>query len=168
MEKSDGKSEREKELEEIVGQLEEEKRQLEATVLEYQYRTGEKKRPPEEITLKDYLTGLYNLSTRSNFVGENFIVTDATLTSFDFTDSLWKRVCSLGYALYVYLSDTDGKVTRFKHFCPKSSRLAFEEMLNPLVNTYPQVIVQSTSTRIHFIRGLVKKDGEKVYFDNIH
>lgn len=172
MKQSEEKSEREIELEERVGELKARKEELEGTVLEYEYRLKIKQRPPEKITLKEYLARLYDGSTRGEIIEKgirrNYIVTDAKLVSFDFTDSLWKRACSLGYALYVYLSDTDGKVTKFKYFCPKKSRSNFEEMLNPLVDTCPQVIVQSTSTRIHFIRGLVKEDGGKVYFDNIH
>jgi hypothetical protein len=162
------KTERELELEQRIAELE-------GVVLEYQYKLGEKPMPPQSKTLKEYLALLYDPSTKEDTIkkGSNsgFIITDAVF-NFDFSDGLWARLKNLGpYSLNVYLSykDEKGKTrpVKFKYFCSKRKKSAFEKRLAPLVGKVYPFVVSSTSAKCHFVEGFVKEDGEIFYFRTV-
>jgi len=163
------------ELEERVRELEEENQGLKDQLLEYQYKTGERPRPPQKKTLKEYLALLNNYSTRGDTIDKGkksgFIITDGAF-DFDFSDGFWARLSNLGiYSLNVYLSyaNEDGKTKtiKFKYFCSKRKKSALEEMLSSLVRKVCPFVVSSTSTSYHFVQGLVQEDGNILYFDDI-
>ena len=77
----------------------------------------------------------------------------------------FSRLRSLGYAIYIYLSDDDGNITRFKHFCSKKDKPKFEELLNPLVGSYPKFAVESTAASCRFVKGVEQERDKIFYFD---
>jgi hypothetical protein len=168
-----GRSNEEKDLADKVrglraenSRLREERTELEAQVLTYEYRLGIKSRPPQEITLNGYLTRLNNQNTKGNTIKEGkesgFILTNARVTGFGFKRD-W--IFFLHY-LYVDVSDNEGNNVRLIHWCSKKYQPVFNEILTPYVGNVPPVIVESTSTRYHFIDGIVQDDKE-LRFDNL-
>jgi len=157
-------------------QLTERVAELEETVLGYQYRLGEKQEPPKEITLKEYIALLNDPSTKGDTIDNGnesgFIVTDAVF-DFDFSEGFWARLCNLGFhSLNVHLSYTDdngkNRAVEFVYYCSKRRQTALRDKLNPFKGAIHSVIVCSTSTKYHFASGLIKENGEKIYFDYIH
>ena len=147
--------------------LRERKTELEGKVAEYELRLGINQ-PLKEMTLKDYVSKLYDRSTRGKIIdGGKHVLSDAKLVGFEFTDKLLARIKSLGYAMYIDLADEDGKVTRFKRFCSKKDKSKFEELLNPLIGYCPRFTVESYSTSCRFVEGIKQEEGKTLYFDKL-
>lgn len=145
--------------------------ELESLVLEYQYRTGEKQRPPKTATLKEYLKGLDNKA--DGFAKNPFVIKEATV----FRCGCKRDIIPITQRLYLELkcAGINGRETVFNFYYgfvfrnPEIEK-KFTEVLNPYKDL--EFIVHATpkggifTGYYMFVDGIIKK-GKEILFKDV-
>jgi hypothetical protein len=158
----------EAELEERVRELEEENQGLKKQLLEYQYKTGEKKKPLDEKNLVEYLDALNDPEKVEEYKSKKYIVAGATIADFDSKLDPCLLFC-VGY-LYIDVLDQKGNTTRFTdHLYNRKKKEDFVDKLEKLRGTEVSLVVSTDIGPFggkyhHFDKIITKK--EVIDFDS--